>query len=253
MRRVLGPSVTADRALVLAQQHHRMRFELRLGRLRGMRSRGWRPKIELQGARFLREALAQGRGVILWRMLFCSNPVVMQALERNGTPLVHLSNVYHGAPSRSRLGIRFVSPLYCRPENDYLAKRVIIPLDGSLGYMRTLLDSLRQNACVSVVGEHRGRQNVSVSFFGSQIELAAGAPSLVWKSGAVLLTAYALRLGPYHYRVVIDEPVAVDRRLAKKAFVAAALGEFTRRLESHVREHPADWQGWLRRTLRLIY
>ena len=167
MRRVLGPSVTADRALVLAQQHHRMRFELRLGRLRGMRSRGWRPKIELQGARFLREALAQGRGVILWRMLFCSNPVVMQALERNGTPLVHLSNVYHGAPSRSRLGIRFVSPLYCRPENDYLAKRVIIPLDGSLGYMRTLLDSLRQNACVSVVGEHRGRQNVSVSFFGT--------------------------------------------------------------------------------------
>ena len=165
---------------------------------------------------------------------------------------MHLSDAAHGAPSRSRLGLRWTAPLYCRAEEPYLADRIVIPLDGSLGYMRALLERLRQNAVVSIVGENRGRNNAAVSILGREMELATGAPALAAKSGAALLTAHVVRLGSFHYRLVIHEPIEAERSSDRKEFVRQAAHEFARRLDARIAEHPVEWMGWLRKRYPVV-
>ena len=73
---------------------------------------------------------------------------------------------------------------------------------------------------------------------------ATGAPSLAWIENSGLLVVHALRLGPFHYRVVVDRPIHVDRSISRKTFAVQAVAEFVRRLEAVVEKRPQDWQGW---------
>ncbi len=233
-----------DDALRIARDYYRIRADLHWGRARGLHKSGWQPEIELQGEHHLHQALKGGRGVIVWRMSFCDNPVFFQCLWRAGIPVVHLRGPTHGAPSRSRVGLRLTRRVYTRAEDLYLKEVVEMPLDPSLGYMRILLARLRQNACVSIVGENLGRQNIRAKLFTCTAEFATGAPSLAWRTGAVLLTSYTIRLNAFHYRVIIEDPIDLERSLGRRQFVEQAVGEFARRLEEHVTQHPANWQGW---------
>ena len=45
---------------------------------------------------------------------------------------------------------------------------------------------------------------------------AAGAPSLAWSVGSVLLTVYVVSEGTGRYRVVIQPPIEGDRSLSRK-------------------------------------
>ncbi len=233
-------------ALSIAREHHRMAMELRWARLRSLHVGTWQPEIEIRGEGQLRSALAEGKGAIVWLMSFCATPVFFQGVWRAGIPLVHLSHAKHGSPSASRLGLRWTASLFQRAENPYLAERVVIPLDRSLGYMRILLDRLTRNACVSIVGENLGRRNIRTDFFNGAAEFATGAPALARKTGASLLTAYSIRLDAFRYRVVIEPPLDLDRSSGRQSFVEQAVGHYARRLEKHIGEHPANWQGWYR-------
>jgi lauroyl/myristoyl acyltransferase len=64
-------------------------------------------------------------------------------------------------------------------------------------------------------------------------------------SGAALLTLHSRRLAYDHYRVVIEEPIALDG-MGRSASLAAAVGEFAGRLERAIRGHPQGWMGWER-------
>lgn len=252
MEKTLRLSDSGQNSFHLSRQHFRLRVELWWIRLRGLRLSGWKPLVELGGAEHLRRALNAGRGVILWRMHFCENPVFLQALASHGVSAVHLSDAAHGAPSRSLLGLRWSAPLYCRSEARYVAERIVIPLDGSLGYMRVLLKRLQENAVVSIVGENLGRNNVTVSILGREMELATGAPALAVKSGAILLTAHVVRLGLFHYRLEIHEPIEAERSIERKEFVRQAAHEFARRLDARIAENPVEWMGWLRKRYPVV-
>ncbi len=249
MQRTLGLK-RFDEAFRISNEHYQMAAELQWGRFRALRSNGWLPKIELQGLDRVQRALDRGRGVILWMMSFCANPIIFQAFRRAGVPLIHLSEARHGAPSDSRLALRSLAPLYRRAEDPYLAERIVIPRDQSLGYMRTLLARLGQNRCVSIGGERPSRQSVQATLFNRSFEFASGAPALAWRTGAVLFTTYAIRESAFQYRVIIEEPIQVERALVRRESVERAVGQFARRLERHIARHPANWQGWMRVLLR---
>lgn len=229
---------------VLAEEHYRMRIEDGWGRLRGLHPRGWTPKLEFEGMNHLRQGLDAGAGVILWGMSFCGNIVAKQALAQAGMPLVHLSRVDHGTPRPTRLGIGVVAPFSCRAENQYLERRIQIPLSKSLGYLRELSDCLSRNACVSIMGEHSSRQAVTVEVFGRPMKFGTGAPSLAWRHGSALLPVCPIRRGPFHYRIVIEEPIEVDQQIDRKQFVQGAVEEFAARLQRRISDHPSDWHGW---------
>lgn len=229
----------------LAKEHARMTVEESWGRFRGIASRRWRPSIEFSGEQRVREALRSGCGAVFWCMCFSSNTVVKQGFHQVGLPLVHLSSAEHGAwGSRTRLATSVISPFFSRAENPCLADRVIIPVSGSLGYLDRVRAHLRSGACVSIFGDRMGRQQLDGPFLRGRRKFATGAPSLAWVENCALFSAYAIRTGPFRYRVVVEEPIPVDRSLPRKEFVQRAVGEFAQRMERAVERHPSDWREW---------
>ena len=195
------------------------------------------------GLQHLESALARGHGAILWGMSFCETLVVKIGLHRAGVRLIHLSSAYHGTvPRASALGRRAVAPLFTAAETRFLAERIVIPADGSLGYLRVLMDRLAANACVSIVGDGIAhRRNVGATFLGRDAYFAPGAPGLAWKMGSALLPLHVVRDGPLEYRIVIDEEIGTNRDLPKAAFIDQAVSQFAMRLEQRVLEHPSQW------------
>jgi len=241
------PADTQPDPHTLAEEHIRMRLEDIWGRLRGLRRFGWSPHIEWEGLERLDAALRDGRGIVLWSMRFSSATALKQGFYRQDLPFVHLSRADHGSSTQTTLGLRVAAPIYCRAENCYLKERIQIPVDESLHYVQTLRERLRAGNLVSIFGEHEGRQNYEAQLLGTTIKLALGAPSLAWLENAALFTVAPIRIGPFRYRIVVDEAIAVDRGKPRRQFAEHAAQEYARRLEARILQHPADWQGWLYR------
>jgi lauroyl/myristoyl acyltransferase len=240
----LGPRLNGRDPARLAEERFCLLIEDRWGQLRALCRRRWEPAITLEGLEHVQAARRAGRGVILWGMSMGSGLVHKQGLWRGGVQLAHLSGPRHAIVSNSAFSIRVLAPMRWRSEMSYLAERVVIPPDGSLGYLRRLGEWLQQNGCVSIMGEHAGRRNVAAAVLGMTSCFALGAPSLAWRHGAALLTVYAAREGRFRYRVVIEKAMDVDRSLERKKFAEAAVQEFAARLERRVAEQPAAWEGW---------
>jgi lipid A biosynthesis acyltransferase len=243
MRLVLEPLLPSADFHALATAYCQMFRENQWMRWRAIH-RGVVPvATTVVGLPHLESARARGRGLILWGMSFCETLVVKIGLHRAGVALVHLSTANHGAAwPPSRLGLRLVAPVYTAAETPYLAERVVIPADQSLGYMRVLIDRLTANRCVSIAGDGVARRhNVPARLLGREAHFAPGAPGLAWKMGSALLPLHVVREGPLKYRIVIDEEIEMKRNLDKSTFIDRAVTEFATRLEQRVLEHPADW------------
>ena len=156
--------------------------------------------------------------------------------------LTQLSHVAHGASTYSQFGLKFVAPLYQRVENQFLSERAVIPLDGSLGYLKVLKSRLAQNGCVWIRGDQKSkRQNVETEFFNVRRKFATGAPGLAWRHRAALFPSHVVREGPFHYRVIIHQPVEPDSSCSKREFVQSSVGRYAASLQDCILKSPADY------------
>ena len=244
VRCLMDPAPNDADLVCLFREHHKRTYEHLLGRILDTHRRGWHPQIDLEGVEHVRHSLGQSRGVIFWGMSFCGPVIPKAGLFQAGFRVVHLSIPFHGGFSKSWVARRLLNPWTLRSENKYLAERLVIPPDGSLNYLRTLKQRLRDNGCVSIMGEHKGIQNVGVPFLSEQREFATGAPNLARSTGAALLTVYSHRIAPFHYRVVIEPPIAVDCFTGRAEYIKGAIEQFAQRLTHQIRMHPEDWEGW---------
>jgi hypothetical protein len=242
IRTIVGARLSDSEISGSAREYYRGRSEFEWARVRGIRRRAWTPEIEMEGTDVLTSAIGRRRGVILWRMDFTDSMVLQRACWGKGLDLVQLSDAAHGSGD-SQLGIRLVARLVRRAEAPYLAKRIIIPLDRSLGYLRELAAELRDGHVVSILGELPARQNVEVPFFDQRRAFATGAPALAHQTGAALLPVATRRIGPHRYQVVIHPEPELDRSLRRDRFTESAITEFTRLIENAVVESPGDWNG----------
>ncbi len=153
-----------------------------------------------------------------------------------------LSALDHGAPyPLSRLGERFVGPLARVAEDRFLVSRVLIPRDESLSYMRRLKEVLLSGGRVCVAGERdSGRQKLGARVLGRKMTFPTGAPALAHSHGVPLIPLFVERLGKFHYRGIIGEPVRADRT-KKQVFLKQAVADFASRIEGHLLRCPADW------------
>jgi lauroyl/myristoyl acyltransferase len=228
----------------LYRQHLAFRYEHLLGRVLDMHPCGWHPEVELEGHDHLADALARGRGAILWTMSFCGHVVPKLGISRRGFSLVHLSAALHGGFSDSWVAANVLNRWAQKSENRHLAERVVMPLTWSPAPLRTLKRRLSENAVVSIAGEHRSDTGVAVRVLGDPAVFATGAPALARSTGAALLTVHSYRRAPNRYTVVIEPVVAPDTIGNLESGLEAVVQTFARRLERHVIDHPADWDRW---------
>ncbi len=227
-------------------------MEERMQLLREYRPGGWRGRIELTGESHLTEALERGRGAVLWSCPFThADLVVKTALARAGHSVNHLSARSRGfQPNHchpwtpTRFGNRYLSRLRTSVEDRYLEERILMPRDGSLGYVRRLERILRGNEILSIRAGAFGHGTAEAPILGGHQTLATGAPSLAVATGAALLPVFLVRHGRGRFEVVIEPPMEAATGLTPRAACEDLIRRYTERLETYVLRSPELWSGW---------
>jgi lauroyl/myristoyl acyltransferase len=243
IRRPLGlPDDASAEAIAWATAAGRTEHHIQV--VRATSPRGWHPEIATEGLDHLEDALAAGRGAVLWMAHFCFAPLVVKiGLQRAGMPLSHLSRPEHGFSS-SAFGIRVLNPLRCRAEERHLKRRIVIESADPGRAVRAAREALLANEAVSITaGAWEGHRLVSGPLLGGRFQLATGAPRLAHATGAALLPVFATRPAPeapFRLRIGPPLPLAADARGAIRAATTAFLAE----TEREIRAAPAQWRGW---------
>jgi len=242
---VLGPTHPGFDAHRFALESAAGRSEHHLQILRSCGPRPWAPALVTSGTAHLDDALAAGRGAVLWVAHFCFNALATKmALAQAGYQTWHLSRPEHGF-SKSRVGIATVNRIRVRAELAHLAGRIVIdrakPMAATLAAQRIL----RRNGIVSVTaGAWEGQRLAEVALLGGKLELAVGAPGLARLAAAALLPVFTVRGPDDALHVVVEPPIAVARDGDADAALGAAAQAFGDRLEVYVRRHPSQWRDW---------
>jgi lauroyl/myristoyl acyltransferase len=206
---------------------------------------GWRPSLVLEGEAHLREALAGGKGAILWiaPFVFYSGPTKI-ALHEKGYTVSHLSSPLHGF-SGTHYGIAVLNRIQCIPEDRHIKERIVFDRTAPSTAMRRMVRALKAGEAVSIAAAStEGLETIETPFFGGRLPVAVGAPRLAGLTGAPLLPMFAVRDRDGRFRIVIEPPIAMDpKQSTDRRCIAAALAYFGR-LEPWVRQYPEQWRGW---------
>ena len=101
------------------------------------------------------------------------------ALHEAGYAVAHLSRDTHGF-STTRFGRRVLNPIQTRVERRYLAERLVMSDERSVGPLRELAARLKQNRLVSITLAREWRRTRLVPFLDGYIRIATGALALAW-------------------------------------------------------------------------
>jgi lauroyl/myristoyl acyltransferase len=125
-----------------------------------------------------------------------------------------------------------------------LLERILIPRDGSLGYMRKVQSCLRDNGVVSIRAGRVGHAFVDVALLGGKVRLATGPMSLARATGATLLPVFTVPAGVDSFEVVIEPPIGSRDRVGSDRDVAGVAAQFVGLLESYIVRYPQLWTDW---------
>lgn len=204
----------------------------------------WQPRLEISGEQHLRDALAQGRGVVLWKAFFShASLLTYMALHEAGYDVTALSHPAHGF-SNSAFAIRFLNPSRSKIEDRYLKGRATLGQDDPSGALLALARELRANGIVTIAAIAWSADPVTVRFLAGEIELAPGAPHLAALTGATLLPLIPIQRGLDDYVIHIEPPIELDANVPARERSETAAREFGARIEKYVRAYPGQWRGW---------
>jgi lauroyl/myristoyl acyltransferase len=206
--------------------------------LRCWRPGGWRPAVRLEGRAQIEAALAQGQGAILWVAPFAFSDLVTKlALHEAGFAVSHLSRDTHGF-STTRFGRRVLNPIQTRVERRYLAERLAMSDERTVGPLRELALRLKQNHLVSITVAATGQRSRLVPFLDGYIRVATGALALAWQSGAPLLPVFTLREPDGRFVTRVAEPLRAEQDRARDPAIDRMLAAYVALLETAVLASP---------------
>lgn len=204
---------------------------------------GWHPRITIIGRQYIDEALAAGKGAVLWYTPFTHADIVFKkGLHQAGYRISHLSSLTHGF-SDTRFGVALLNPLKTRVEGRYLKERCVMGGTGVGLVIRSLLDRLRRNEVVSVTALQTGKRTGQRMLLGGTIHLAKGAPNFAATTGAALIPVFVVPAED-GYEVRVEPPLAgsgTDVESVEEAYISA----YVPILQRYVSQYPLLWRGWL--------
>jgi hypothetical protein len=216
--------------------------------MRGIVFPWWKRRLRVTGLGHLYAGLDAGNGVILWvHPCVASNVAVKQALFMAGYPLAHLSRPSHPFSARP-FGRRFVNPILRMPEVRFLAERIVIENEQTLGPLRRLRALLKDNRVVSITVVPAAIRVNDFELLGGVLRLPAGPVELAAATGARLLPVFTFA-SDSRTQVRIGAPLPVTRADAES--IRDAQLAAVEWLEARLIEHPEAWTGWRGRQFRV--
>jgi len=204
---------------------------------------GWTPRVRIAGFEQVHEALAAGRGAVLWvSHAFHGHLGAKIGFHRAGLQVVHLSTPAHGF-SATRFGVRYLNRMQTRIEDRFIAERVLLPLQGQNAALQTLVKRLKANQPVSITGQRGTGRSVTARFLDGALPLAPGAPALAQMTGAKLLPVFAFRAEDGTVDVTVEPEIPLTG--SKDEAVTRAVQAFAERSVPYVLKYPAQWLSWV--------
>jgi KDO2-lipid IV(A) lauroyltransferase len=183
--------------------------------------------IETEGLDHLDRALEAGKGAVLVTGHFGSWELMGCVLVRLGYPLTFVVGV-----QRNRLVQNLMNRI-----RGVCGINVIEPT-SLLATTRVL----RNNRFIAMLSDQdAGRHGLFVDFLGAPASTPAGAARLALLTGAPVITGFIVGTGAMRHRIVIEEPVRIDRSLSKEECTRSITQAFTATIESYVRRYPDHW------------
>jgi KDO2-lipid IV(A) lauroyltransferase len=195
--------------------------------------------IEFHNLELFREALGKGKGVLLLTCHMGNGDLATAGLSLEGFPMVMVSKFFK---------LKWLNDLWFGMR-ERLGTKFVAPRDSSF----VLLRSLKQGRAVIIpLDQFTGPPiGVRTTFFGKETGTAAGLAVMAERSGAPVLSVYAVRGadGRHLVNFVREMPV----RNSPEETVEKITQRFNDELESLVRLHPEQWMWIHRRWKRFKY
>lgn len=187
------------------------------------------------GENFLREAVAQGKGVLLLGAHLGNWEVAGQLLTRLGVP-VNVSGFDKEAEQ--------VREILSKASE---ANFRFLPLTGSPTDVLPLVAALKRGEVVAMLGDRGyGSPTARVPFLGSVASFPIGAYVMAAIAGAPLIHVFSLREPGGHYHFFGFPPFYPEMPAHSKraAYLAECATRFARDLESVLKRDPLQWYNF---------
>jgi KDO2-lipid IV(A) lauroyltransferase len=188
------------------------------------------------------------------------------ALAARGGPAMlfsgHVGNWEVLVPSAAMLGLRpgmvyrpagnpRVDALLSNLRRDAIGEVPMFP-KGAAG-ARGAVAHLRSGRILALLTDQKMNDGIEVLFFGHPAMTASATAALALRFNASLFPAHAERLGPAHYRIIVDDPLPLPTSGDRAADVAALTESMNRCVEGWIRNRPAEWLWLHRRWPKKVY
>jgi KDO2-lipid IV(A) lauroyltransferase len=178
----------------------------------------------LEGTEHLEAALARGKGVIVLTGHFGNWERFSALISGRGR------QIYVIARDANSVALN-------RMVNDLRSMRgtKVIPRGAAA---RPTIEALRRNEVVGILPDQNADE-VYIPFFGHLAGTVLGPGVIAERTGATVLTAWCVRVGPRKYRMILEPPLEAVPSDGPKG--EGLMRAFHDRLESIIREYPDQW------------
>jgi len=119
---------------------------------------------------------------------------------------------------------------------------VEIRIDRSALPTLSVMRALSDNAIVGMQGDRDfNNTGVAVPFFGREAFFPRGPLRVAMATGARVLPAFIVRVADGRYRVIVEEPLAIESAGDRDAALRRNLERYVAILERYVRQYPEQW------------
>lgn len=192
-------------------------------------------RVEVVGGERLAEIAASGKPVVFVSGHFSNWEVMPAAIVNSG---INCEITYRAAnnpyvdrrirDSRFRYGVRLFAP------------------KGGDG-AREMLEGLKQGRSVALMNDQKfNRGGVAAPFFGRTVMAAPGPTRMALRFGTVLQPMTVERTRGARFRVLVHDPIVLQRTGDRTADIAEGVRRITAFVEEQVRRRPEEW-FWVHR------
>ncbi len=186
-------------------------------------------RVEVINGERLEEIRKSGRPVVFVSGHLSNWEVMPAVIVNSGVPCQityrAANNPYVDArirESRRRYGVKMFAP------------------KGGEGF-RAILDGLEQGESVALMMDQKFNGGVPAPFFGRIVDTAPGPVRMALRSSGVLQTMSVQRTRGARFRVVVYDPIQLEKTGDRARDVEAGVRQVNAFIEARVRERPEEW------------
>ncbi len=194
--------------------------------------------INAEGLHYLDEALAKGKGTIVFSAHIGSFPLILSYLKLRGYPIRNIGR---------------------DPENPYLARYfekvreksgiVHIPKNPVGISVRESMRWLASGKILSLPSDQYTSQGITVSFFGQTVRTPTGPAVFARRLGCAVVPVSIVSRGHKHL-IRVEPALAMSRSEDQEKDIRDNTTLCNQVIEKWVREDPEEWFGWFTRRFR---